>query len=269
MCALLASVVIPVGRAGPDLDRQLAAVADQAPGFAFEIVVSWNSPDERARKALPGVIRGVPVRAVDSSDRRGAAHARNAGAAASAAEMLAFCDADDVVQPGWLAALAAGLDEYDAVTGHVNEIAPPRQASWRPPATPGRLPEFLGVPYILSGNLAIKRAVFDAVGGFDESLTRCEDIALGWKLQHGGYRIGFAPDAVLDYWHRAGLRAMLHQHYLYGRGMAEVLARYPRPGGGGRRDLLRANRQPASRSYITVLRRAAIAAGRLRGLISR
>jgi hypothetical protein len=165
-----------------------------------------------------------------------------------------------------------GLDAADAVTGHVHELAPSRQRSWRPPATPGRLPTFLGIPYVLSGNLAIRKPAFLAVGGFDETLTRCEDIALGWALLSKGYRIGYVADAVLDYRHRSGLLALMHQHYLYGRGMAEVLSRYPVPGDGEPRrlkglSLLRPNAQPAPFSAPTVLRRASLAAGRAVGLI--
>jgi GT2 family glycosyltransferase len=187
--------------------------------------------------------------------------------------MLAFCDADDEVHAGWLEALVRGLGSWDAVTGQINEVAPPGQEGWRPPATPGRLPTFLGVPYILSGNLAITRAAFLAVGGFDETLSRCEDIALGWTLQNKGFRIGYVQEAILDYRHRPGLRAFMHQHYLYGRGMAEVVSRYRVPSTGVPRRLtglalLRPNAQPARFSVPGILRRASLAAGRIVGLIS-
>ena len=41
---------------------------------------------------------------------RGAAHARNAGAAAATAPQLAFCDADDRVEPDWLGEIVAAGD---------------------------------------------------------------------------------------------------------------------------------------------------------------
>jgi GT2 family glycosyltransferase len=269
------SVVIPVGAVDELLAGQLGAVLAQRTSFSFEVVVSLNSSAPADRAALDAIVRAAAdprVRVISSADRRGAAHARNVAAFASTTPLLAFCDADDEVRERWLAGLVRGLDGADAVTGHVNELAPPRQRSWRPPATPGRLPTFLGVPYVLSGNLAVRKDAFVAVGGFDETLTRCEDIALGWALLSKGYRIGYVEDAVLDYRHRSGLLALMRQHYLYGRGMAEVLSRYPVPANGESRrlrglSLLRPNGQPAPLGAPTVLRRASLAAGRAVGLL--
>ena len=45
------------------------------------------------------------LRVVDASARRGAAYARNQGARHAAGDILAFCDADDIVSPGWLEAI--------------------------------------------------------------------------------------------------------------------------------------------------------------------
>jgi len=269
------SVVVPVGGVDGRLKRQIAAVLAQDTPFAFDMILSLNSPAASDRAALDAILQTTAdgrLRVVFSADRRGAAHARNVGARASQAPLLAFCDADDEVHPGWLKVLVRRLEECDAVTGQINELAPPGQESWRPRATPGQLPTFLGVPYVLSGNLAITREAFTAVGGFDETLSRCEDIALGWSLLHRGYRLGFAADAVLDYHHRAGLRALLRQHYWYGHGMAEVLSRYPVPTPGGPRRLtglflLRPNAQPAPLTIPSILRRVSLAVGRTVGLI--
>jgi GT2 family glycosyltransferase len=271
-------VIIPVGSIDARLESQLCAVLDQQLDEPFEIVIALNAgtaPDaERSvSKVLPEA--GTSVRVVEARDRRGAAYARNAGARASHAELLAFCDADDLVHAGWLSALVRGLDDYDAVTGHVEDVFPDaRTASWHPPATPGELPRFLGRPYLLTGNLAVRRVAFDAVGGFDEDLTRCEDIAFGWALTQAGYSIGYAPDAAISYHHRAGMRSMLRQHYLYGRGMSETLARYGSPTADGEwgttsaSGFMRANGQRAARRTLGgTARRGAIALGRLHGAV--
>ena len=77
-------------------------------------------------------------------------------------------------------------------------------------------------------------------------------------------------DAIIHYRHRAGLKSLLQQHYLYGRGMAQVLSRRQPPGTehDGASRMLKANGQKVeNQSSIHVLRRGAIAAGRLRGLL--
>jgi hypothetical protein len=138
------------------------------------------------------------------------------------------------------------------------------------------LPEFLGVPYMGSGNMAIKRAAFESVGGFDEDLIRCEDIALSWKLIASGYRVGFVSEARVTYRHRNGVPAMLEQHVAYGRGMGQVLVRYGVPGPDGWTKLhglalMRPNSQPAGvtegRNLLGYGRRGALAIGRVTGII--
>lgn len=267
------SVVMPLGGFDEHAAEQIRAVAEQASVLDAEVVLSLNTPDETAGRALRTFVDelGLPgVRVVPSHERAGAAHARNAGARASRGAVIAFCDSDDLVLPGWLGAIVAGCATNDAVGGRlIEDHFPDPDARWRPPATPDANPTFLGVPYIVSANMAIRRAAFDEVGGFDEALTRCEDIAISWSLLKSGRSIGYVAAAEVAYRHRAGLVRMMKQHFMYGRGMSEVLVRYGVPGdeGGGSARLLRPNAQPgAARSLGSVLRRGSLAAGRLSGL---
>ena len=272
-----AAVVIPVGSVDPVLAEQLTRVLAQNNVSLREVVLSVNTTQAAVVDGVRSVVESCGdsrVRVVDSSDRRGAAHARNVGAAATKCSAIAFCDADDLVHEGWLAALITGLGAFDAVSGDVVDVFPDeRMRRWYPSTTSGELNRFLNKSYLLTGNLAIRREAFDAVSGFDESLTRCEDIAISWSLLRAGYSIGHADGAVIDYRHRDGVRAMLRQHYSYGRGMSEVLRLFGTPTAEGRiasspLGMLRPNGQlTAGWSVASVLRRSAIAAGRLRGLV--
>ena len=272
----LVSVVVPVGRVDDDLVVQLQALAAQKTDDRWELVLSLNSPEPAERAALEAALEGrdgLVARIVDSSRLRSASHARNVGAAAAEGELLLFCDGDDVAEPAWLAEMVAALEEHDAVGGHLDEdlLAVPGQEHWRPPATPDALPTFLGRPYVVSANFGVRRAAFDAVGGFDTSLVRGEDIALSWDLLDRGYHLAYAPAAVMHYRHRKGLWPMLRQHYLYGRGFSQILARRGVPGqnqGSTGLRALKPNNQPvAHKSSIHYVRRGAIAAGRVVGLV--
>lgn len=268
------SVVMPMGSVDDFVGEQLAALDHVAASFPFEIIISLNSPDPSERERLARLVATMerPVRVVDSSDRRGASHARNVGAAAALAPVLAFCDSDDIVRPDWLERLVAGLHGYEAVGGHLEEFAASRWvAGIRPPATPGELPTYLGVPYLVSANFAIERTWYERVGGFDETLHRCEDIALGWDLINAGARLGFVPDAVVDYRTRDGVWSLLKQHYHYGRGMTEVLVRrnVPKVNGASPAGLFAANRQSGGKgSMVRWVRRGFIAVGRAHGLLT-
>jgi len=274
------AVVMPVGRVDDEARQQIEAVLAQQGAPAFELVLSLNTPDAAQRSTLDAMLAGLSdprVRVVPSHDRRGASHARNVGAAACAAGILAFCDSDDVAEPGWLAGLLTALPGHAAVGGALSEVVlrDERQAAWRPPATPDALPTFLGAPYIVSASMAITSEAFQAVGGFDETLIRCEDIAISFALLAAGHSLGFAADSVMHYRQRDGFRAMLRQHFFYGRGMSQVLVRYGVPGAAGvvrprGMALLRPNAQggASKRTVAGVARRAAIAAGRVTGLLS-
>ncbi len=276
---MVVSVVIPTGSVDGELAIQLRAVLAQQGTDRFEVIVSLNTRDDTASASLDAMLAEIGddrVRSIDSSQVRGAAHARNAGARAAHGDLLVFCDADDVVRPGWLTALTGALAgpaaRFDAVSGLCVDFSDEGDVpKWLPPPPTHELPTFLGVPYLLSGNLGVKRSIFEMVGGFDESLTRCEDIALSWQLLRKGVSIGFEPEAILDYRIRPSVMKMLRQHYFYGIGMSEVLVRHGRPGddgAAGAGTLLRPNNSTGGlRSPKAVLRKVAIASGRLVGMV--
>lgn len=270
------SVIMPVGRVDDDLRLQIEALRVQTYEEPWELVLSLNTDDARERERLEQLVQsadGPMVSIVDSSDLRSAAHARNVGAAHARSGRLAFCDGDDIADRDWLAAIVEGLGHHDAVGGHLDEelLAVPGQEDWRPPATPGDLPQFLGHPFLVSANMGVDRSHFEQAGGFDTSLIRGEDIALSWALLDNGADLAFWPAAIVYYRHRRGLRSMMQQHYLYGRGFSQLLSRRSLPGSSESSAGLAAIRPngqagtPIGVPYF--LRRGSIAAGRLVGLI--
>jgi len=271
---IVVSVIMPVGACDEHLKSQLAALADQRTDLVWELVCSLNSdePDEFVQlEKMLAEVPAVTARIVDSSDIRSAAHARNVGAGAARGSLLLFCDSDDLVDPNWVEAMAQLLFDHDAVGGHLGErkLAVAAQEHWRPPATPGALPTFLGHPYLVSANMGVTRSAFEQVGGFDTSLIRGEDIAFSWDLLRRGIELVYQPEAVVHYRHREGLYPMMKQHYLYGRGFSQLLASRPLPDGSdlGGVGKLKPNGQPvAKRTTVHYLRRGSIAAGRAVGL---
>lgn len=268
----LVSVVIPVGSVDDLLPRQLATLEDQSFGGDWELVLSCNTDEPRAVTELATLAAGfsaAPARVVDSSDIRSASHARNVGAREAGGELIVFCDGDDEAEPDWLATIVDATEPGTAVGGHLAEerLSVAGQENWRPPATPGELPSYLGHPYLVSANMAVHKADFDAAGGFDESLLRGEDMAISFALADHGVELRYEPDAIIHYRHRKGLRNMLRQHYLYGRGMSQIILRGGLPD-SDEGSMFRANGQrPDQRNMVHVLRRGSIAVGRVVGIV--
>ena len=215
---LTVSVVIPSARADL-LPEQLRALAGQRFDRPWEVVVVSVDPPADP----PG---DLPIRTVRAAGPLPPGTARNIGAAAARGELLVFCDDDDVVAPGWLAAMVDALQDHDVVGGAEDVALLNDQeaitGSARYPAMATRLPTVNGWrPFIETTNLGIRRSVFEQVGGFDERFVASEDRDLSLRLQTAGYELGFAPAAVVHRRLRAGVRSQAHQAMVWAR--SEVL----------------------------------------------
>jgi GT2 family glycosyltransferase len=221
------SVVIPVLDGAATLGEQLQALAGQTYQGPWEVVVADNGSSDGTVELVRAWSRRLPcLRLVDASDRVGTNHARNAGTAAARAPLLAYCDADDVAAPGWLAAMVAALGRDHLVGGRLDDelLNDPVCRAWRTKPAPPGLPRAMRfLPYATSANLGIRAEVLAALGGWDEGFQRGgTEVELCWRAQLAGYRLGFAPDAVMGYRYRSTRRAFAYQLYRYGRGEAQL-----------------------------------------------
>lgn len=220
------SVVIPLYNGASTLPAQLAALATQTYAGDWELIISDNGSSDDG-PALVDSWRGrIPnISIVDSSGRRGVSHARNIGARRAVGDVVLLCDADDVVGPGWLAAMAAASFDFDLVGGRLDETSlnEPWVAGSRPFTQDSRLPIGLGfLPYSAGANFAVRREIFDELGGWGEEFRGGgDDIDFCWRAQLAGYNLGFAPDAVIQYRHRSTPSGLRGQFFHYG--MMEVL----------------------------------------------
>lgn len=225
------SVVIPVRNGADLLPEQLDALAAQTTRD-FEVVLSDNgSTDDTVAvaRARADAVR-LALRIVDSSERPGVCHARNVGIRHAAAAKVLICDADDVVVPGWVAAMASALDDHDIVCGRldVDHINPPAVRAWSGAPPTDSLPMTMGfLPYAYGGNLGLRRAAVEVVGDFDPWYEGGhEEVDFSWRAQQAGLDIGFAPDAVIHYRLRDSLGGTVRQRFYYGRSYAQLYRRF-------------------------------------------
>lgn len=215
------SVVIPVLNGAATIGEQLSALSDQVADVSCEVVVADNGSTDGTATVVAGFSHAIPgLRLVDASARRGPAAARNIGAEAVAGDVLAFCDADDVVAPGWLLAVEKATKEHDFVAGGLDFqfFRPPPLAGARPASVwAPTFGNFRWLVYGLGANMAITRQAFADVGGFTEELRTGEDIDLSWRLQLAGYPLHYEPGAVVYKRPRPTSRHKALQHLAYGQ----------------------------------------------------
>ena len=210
------SVVVPAYNAAGTIAEQLEALAAQRYDGDWELVIVDNgSTDGTADLARRYRQRFEAFTLVDDGSRRGHSAPRNAGASAARGELLAYCDADDVVAPGWLQAMADAARHHDLIGGWLDArpLNDDVTRSWHQPWPRDRLRSWL-LPYAVSANVAIWADVLRELGGWSSDYEDGgEDVELSWRAQLAGYRLGFAPDAVVRYRYRSGLRETARQAY--------------------------------------------------------
>ncbi len=210
------SVVIAAKDAEETLADQLDALVSQPWPDGGEIIVADNgSSDRTVAEANRFDHSDIDVRVVDASSVSGAGHARNRGVDVSTYDYVAFCDADDVVHESWVRSVSAALDHTPAVGGKLefDKLNPDWVVGSRGQLhAVNDLPRFDGLfPVLSSCNLGIRRAVFDELGGFDETYLRGQDAELSMRLHHAGISMGFAENAIVHYRMRSGLRSIYRQ----------------------------------------------------------
>jgi GT2 family glycosyltransferase len=167
-------------------------------------------------------------------DPCGLSAARNAGAAASNNEILAFTDDDCAPDLEWLLRLARVFaDGRFAAVGGPN--LPPKPKNWREAvvcAAPGAPSHVLlddeEAEHLPGCNLAVAKAAFDTIGGFDPRFqTAGDDVDFCWRLRAAGFRLGFSPGAFVWHWRRPSIRGFLRQQSGYGRAERQLIAKHP------------------------------------------
>ena len=198
------SIVVPCLNEERTIEHQLRALERQEWARPWEVIVVDNGSEdgsvavvESYRGRLPG------LRVVDAPERRSQAHALNVGVREARADAVAFCDADDEVAPGWVAAMGDALLDHELVGcaadgAKLNEawvrdvrVLDPEQAStlWFPPY----------LPFAGSGGLGVHRRIHEQVGGFDESLPVLFDVDFCVRAQKLGAEFLHVSGAVIHY----------------------------------------------------------------------
>jgi GT2 family glycosyltransferase len=186
------SVIIPAYNSAQDLRECLTALRASSRSPDEIVVVDDGSTDGTA-----AIAAAASVRVLRRDENRGAAAARNLGAAHAGGDVLFFIDADVAVAPDAVARVArllAAEPDVAAVFGSYDAH----------PRAPGVASQYRNLLHhyvhqrgsaeaftFWTGCGAVRRAAFTAVAGFDEhrAWRSIEDIELGYRLRRAGYRI--------------------------------------------------------------------------------
>jgi glycosyltransferase involved in cell wall biosynthesis len=227
------SVVVPVRNGEATIADCLDAIlaADYPPDRREILAVDNCSTDASA-----GLIHARPVRYLHEP-KRGVSHARNRGIAESSGEILAFIDADCIVEPQWLRRLVEPFadPEVGCVAGELRH-APPTNAAERQAARQlGDWQRFAFTSnpnYAITANAAYRRDVLDQIGHFDTHLRRAQDVELGLRFHGTGRRLAYGEGAVARHRNRSTQLGFFRQQLGWAYGAGLVGTKYAADNGG-------------------------------------
>ena len=188
----LVSFVIPVKNDMLRLQRCLTSITrNDYPRELIEIIVVDNDSTDGSAAAARS--HGAIVLTSSSAT---VAELRNRGARAALGSIIAFADSDHQISNNW-------------ITSAVSVLSDPTVAAAGAPYLPSPTPNWVQTQYdglrtrpirredttwLGTGNLAVRRSVFEKIGGFNTSLVACEDVDLCNRITGAGYRIVADPD---------------------------------------------------------------------------
>jgi GT2 family glycosyltransferase len=196
------SVIIPVYNAESTLRATLEAL-EASTWRDFEVILV----DDASTDGSLAIAEEYDVHVLRQEVNAGPSAARNRGAREAKGEILFFTDSDVIVRPDTLETIVRTLDGnpgFSALIGSYTIDTPcedffskfknlvhhwTHQNSMEAAIT------------FWAGCGAIRREVFEAVGGFDEGYTTAciEDIELGYRITKAGHRIMLAKDVLVTH----------------------------------------------------------------------
>ena len=225
------SVVVATFQRADRLPLLVAGIAGQVePGgldpARIELIVIDDASSDDTQAVLAELAAHTPfaLRAIRLDANQGPSAARNRGWRAAGSPVVAFTDDDCVPQPGWLAALLAGIAAGNDIVQGRTEPDPAHLDEHGPFGRTMRVPHEEG--YYETCNIAYRHEWLERLGGFDESFRIAEDVDLAWRAIEAGARTAFADGALVhhavfpsDWWAAArnvdrsdGLQRAFHRH---------------------------------------------------------
>ncbi len=236
------SIIIPAYNCQKTIGRTLEAALTAASAFrnaatlrAQERYVEIIVVDDGSTDNTKDEILKFPTVKYFFQQNAGPAAARNCGALEARGDILFFTDSDCLPHSDWLEIMMAHFykPQVVCVAGSYGIANPQSQLSrgihgeilFRHRVLMPDFPSYFG-----SFNFAIKKSIFQEVGGFDVSYRQAsgEDNDLSYKISSRGYKIYFAKDALVDHFHTQSLGKYLAEQYVHGFWRAQMYQDHPR-----------------------------------------
>lgn len=226
------SLVIACLNGGATIGDLLDALATQRWSKPWEVIIADNGSTDNTLHVVEAYKSRIQnLRVVDASQRRGQPYALNVGVEAAAGENVARCDADDVVGDGYIQAIGEALEKHDFVACRLDmkRLNPDWLIANRKFPQDTEIQRYWYPPFLShagGGTIGVKRRLWQAAGGVDETLRYLYDTDFCWKVQLAGTRLEFAPEAIIHIRLRETLKGNYRQGRCWGEDNVTLYKRY-------------------------------------------
>lgn len=196
------------------VERCLAALFAQNGDANFEVILADNGSADFAPDVLR--VRFPELKIVDNGTNLGFAAGNNRAVTAATGDWLAFINPDAFAEPDWLSAITNAIVTYPDTALFASVQVDAENPHKLDGAGDGMT--FFGFPFRMGfghkrqafsvsevfapcgAAFVIRRDVFEALGGFEESFFNyCEDADLAFRARLMGHRCLLIPEAVVEH----------------------------------------------------------------------
>jgi len=221
------SVVIPFYNAKETLGLCLANLCKQSVK-PDEIILVDNDSDDCSKEIVESFVN-------DCSDLKiiyllcekpGPSAARNKGVDTASGDWIIFTDSDCIPSLNWVSDYTTHFnnEKIGAVAGCIKPYTPTNmiQKTLSLFTLPENEKDVIHDDFTIdkglypTANLAVRREVFESVGGFNVNLKYGEDHELCAKIYRAGHKIKATKNAAVEHIHRKNLSEFLKQSFRFG-----------------------------------------------------
>lgn len=199
------TVLMPVfNTPAPHLFTSFYSILNQKNISSYDILIVDDASDnEETIRALEFIANYPNVKVIRHETNRGSAAARNTGIAAINTEYIALMDSDDISFPNRFRA------QWDYIKANKPDVLGTNLLSFTDETRRTsifkskhlEIPEYNNGWMVNQGTVFYKREVVLAVGGYNESLRRAQDIDLWKRINKAGYKLRNITE-ILYAWRR-------------------------------------------------------------------
>jgi len=218
-------VILLTKNSASTVQKSIESIFQQTCQSDEVVVVDGNSSDGTLE-----VVKKYPVKLV-TEPGLGFGHARNLGIKNASGDIVFFLDSDCYAEPNWIENALPHFDSNPEVVGVTGQTR-----LWNNEGGVARFLAYVGgrmnmpaerrfVKIAPTMNLALRREVIDEVGGFDETLIRCEDTDLTYKISQN-HKILYEPSVAVWFKGSRNLSVASRKCFRHFVGVGQLFAKH-------------------------------------------